>query len=446
MQPSAEAARAAALQAEFNEKKWVWVPDEDEGYLAGWVVRENTNDRGVEEGDIVMAAGGEIRTMPLYSLSKMNPPKFDRVEDIADLTFLNEASVVHNLRLRYGSGAIYTYSGLFLVAINPYTNLSLYTDAIVQQYRGKRRDDNAPHIFAIAERAWVNLGEERENQSILITGESGAGKTENTKKVIQYLAAIANESATSTVPEGSSFKAKHGSAPSIGMGPGYLKQNHTGSSTATITSSKLGLLERQILQANPILEAFGNAQTARNNNSSRFGKFVRIAFGGDGSIAGASIDWYLLEKSRVITRSEIERNFHVFYMLLEGGGGLRDTLLLQGGTQEYEYLNKSRREIDGVDDREEWRLLKTALDVVGFTPDEQLDLFRVVAAILHIGNIDISSDRTDQAQIKSNVALEKACHLLGISPQEFSKAVLRPRVLAGREWVTQARTKQQAID
>ncbi|QRW20965.1 Myosin head (motor domain) [Rhizoctonia solani] len=425
MQPSAEAARAAALQAEFNEKKWVWVPDEDEGYLAGWVVKENTNDRGVEEGDIVMAAGGEIRTMPLYSLSKMNPPKFDRVEDIADLTFLNEASVVHNLRLRYGSGAIYTYSGLFLVAINPYTNLSLYTDAIVQQYRGKRRDDNAPHIFAIAERAWVNLGEE--------------GR-------IKYLAAIANESATSTVPEGSSFKAKHGSAPSIGMGPGYLKQNHTGSSTATITSSKLGLLERQILQANPILEAFGNAQTARNNNSSRFGKFVRIAFGGDGSIAGASIDWYLLEKSRVITRSEIERNFHVFYMLLEGGGGLRDTLLLQGGTQEYEYLNKSRREIDGVDDREEWRLLKTALDVVGFTPDEQLDLFRVVAAILHIGNIDISSDRTDQAQIKSNVALEKACHLLGISPQEFSKAVLRPRVLAGREWVTQARTKQQAID
>ncbi|CAE6372063.1 unnamed protein product, partial [Rhizoctonia solani] len=462
--PSAEAARAAALQAEFNEKKWVWVPDEEEGYLAGWVVKETTNG-DVEEGEIVMAAGGEVgstMTMPLYALSKMNPPKFDRVEDIADLTFLNEASVVHNLRLRYGSGAIYTYSGLFLVAINPYTNLSLYTDAIVQQYRGKRRDENAPHIFAIAERAWVNLGEERENQSILITGESGAGKTENTKKVIQYLAAIANESVTSAVPEnGAPFKAKQAASPLIGyhlcflvltalvVGKGaHLKHNHTGSSvdTTMISSTKLGLLERQILQANPILEAFGNAQTARNNNSSRFGKFVRIAFGGDGSIAGASIDWVLLEKSRVITRSEIERSFHIFYMLLEGGGGLRDTLLLQGGTQEYEYLNKSRREIDGVDDREEWRLLKNALDIVGFTPDEQLDLFRVVAAILHIGNIDISSDRTDQAQIKSNVALEKACHLLGISPQEFSKAVLRPRVLAGREWVTQARTKQQAID
>ncbi|KAG8694294.1 hypothetical protein FRC08_008580, partial [Ceratobasidium sp. 394] len=458
MLPSTEAARAAALQAEFNEKKWVWVPDENEGYLAGWVVKETTNDRGVEEGEIVMAAGGEIREMPLYALSKMNPPKFDRVDDIADLTFLNEASVVHNLRLRYGSGAIYTYSGLFLVAINPYTSLPLYTDAIVQQYRAKRRDENAPHIFGIAERAWVNMGEERENQSILITGESGAGKTENTKKVIQYLAAIANEASASSssstmpdtgVPRSSSFRGKHTQTASIGKTPSLIKHVHTGSTSVgatTISTSKLGLLERQILQANPILEAFGNAQTARNNNSSRFGKFVRIAFAADGSIAGATIDWYLLEKSRIVARSEIERSFHVFYMLIEGGGSLRNTLLLDGGAGEFEYLNKSRREVDGVDDREEWRLLKAALDIVGFTPDEQMDLFRVVAAILHIGNIDISADRGDQAQIKSPVALEKACHLLGVSPQEFSKAVLRPKVLAGREWVTQARTKQQAID
>ncbi|QRV93317.1 Myosin head (motor domain) [Ceratobasidium sp. AG-Ba] len=464
MHSNTEAARAAALQAEFNEKKWVWVPDENEGYLAGWVVNETTNERGVEEGEIVMAAGGEIRIMPLYALSKMNPPKFDRVDDIADLTFLNEASVVHNLRLRYGSGAIYTYSGLFLVAINPYTNLPLYTDAIVQQYRAKRRDENAPHIFAIAERAWVSMGEERENQSILITGESGAGKTENTKKVIQYLAAIANEASASGasgavpetgVPRSSSFKGKHTPSGSIGKfcasckTPSLIKHMHTGSTSVgatTISTSKLGLLERQILQANPILEAFGNAQTARNNNSSRFGKFVRIAFAGDGSIAGATIDWYLLEKSRIVARSEIERSFHVFYMLLEGGGGLRNTLLLDGGVGDYEYLNKSRREVDGIDDREEWRSLKAALDIVGFSPDEQIDLFRVVGAILHIGNIVITADRGDQAQIKSPVALEKACHLLGISPQEFTKAILRPKVLAGREWVTQARTKQQAID
>jgi myosin heavy chain 9/10/11/14 len=164
----------------------------------------------------------------------------------------------------------------------------------------------------------------------------------------------------------------------------------------------------------------------------------------------------------VVVRSEVERSFHVFYQLLEGEGTLKSkfyntdvvariksfagTLLLEGAVADYEYLNTSRASIDGVDDREEWRLLRNALDVVGLSPSEQLDLFRVVAAVLHIGNIEITADRSDQAQMKTPAQAEKACHLLGISVQEFTKAVLRPRVLAGREWVTQARTKQQALD
>ncbi|KAG9003013.1 hypothetical protein FRB94_001636 [Tulasnella sp. JGI-2019a] len=445
-----ESTREAALQAEFNEKKWVWVPDDKEGYLAGWVVNEEE-----EDGDVVLAAGGDIRRVPLMMLSKMNPPKFDRVDDIADLTFLNEASVVHNLRLRYGSGAIYTYSGLFLVAINPYTHLPLYTDAVIAQYRGKRRDENPPHIFSIAERAWVNMQEERENQSILITGESGAGKTENTKKVIQYLAAIASDSSSSGLSH--SRSSSMASLPSNGSMPSMptvglprsssFKRTHRAiAQNSTSTRSTLGLLERQILQANPILEAFGNAQTQRNNNSSRFGKFIRIAFASDGSIAGANIDWYLLEKSRVTARSEAERSFHVFYHLLESNGSLRDALLLDGTVVDYQYLNKSRAQIDGVDDREEWRALKSALDVVGVTNDEQFDLFRIVAAILHIGNIEITEDRANQAQISVPAQAEKACHLLGVPVPEFTKAVLKPRVLAGREWVSQARTKQQAME
>ncbi|TBU21401.1 nonmuscle myosin heavy chain b [Dichomitus squalens] len=453
---SAEAARAAAAQAEFNEKKWVWVPDDKDGYLAGWVVREQD-----DVGEVVMASGGEIRKVPLYALSKMNPPKFDRVDDIADLTFLNEASVVHNLRLRYGSGAIYTYSGLFLVAINPYQSLPLYSDAIVHQYRGKRRDENPPHIFAVAERAWVNMGEERENQSILITGESGAGKTESTKKVIQYLAAIATDAhAPSLTPSHSqspslSSPTFNSVVPSVGLPRSSSLRKHSkatsvsgsGSGFAGLTSKgRLGLLERQILQANPILEAFGNAQTQRNNNSSRFGKFIRISFSPDGSIAGANIDWYLLEKSRVVVRSEAERSFHVFYQLMEGGGSLKETLLLDGDVEDYEYLNKSRREVDGIDDQEEWNLLKNALDTVGFTAAEQLDLFRVVAAVLHIGNIAIAASRSDDATMPDPSQAERACHLLGLPMSEFTKAVLRPRVLAGREWVTQARTRQQAFE
>ncbi|ESK85274.1 myosin type ii heavy chain [Moniliophthora roreri MCA 2997] len=449
---SAEAARAAAQQAEFNEKKWVWVPDDKEGYLAGWVNKEDG-----EFAEVVMAAGGDFRRMPLYALSKMNPPKFDRVEDIADLTFLNEASVVHNLRLRYGSGAIYTYSGLFLVAVNPYQSLPLYSDSIVHQYRSKRRDENPPHIFAVAERAWVNMGEERENQSILITGESGAGKTESTKKVIQYLAAIATDvhhpstpshSRSPTLAVSHSFTAM----PTVGLPrSNSVKRVHTGSSSMTGSGflnakGRLGLLERQILQANPILEAFGNAQTQRNNNSSRFGKFVRITFAPDGSIAGANIDWYLLEKSRVVFRSEAERSFHVFYQLLVGGDQLKDKLLLSGGIEDYEYLNKSRREIDGVDDKQEWQALLAALDVVGFSQAEQFDLFRVVAAVLHIGNIVIASTRADDAVMPDPSQAERVCHLLGIPVAEFIRAVLQPRVLAGREWVSQARTRQQAVD
>ncbi|KAF8958407.1 myosin II heavy chain [Flammula alnicola] len=444
---NAEAARSAAQQAEFNEKKWVWVPDIREGYLAGWVNREEE-----DSAEVIMAAGGEFRKVRFEELFKMNPPKFDRVEDIADLTFLNEASVVHNLRLRYGSGAIYTYSGLFLVAINPYQHLPLYSDTIIQQYRGKRRDENPPHVFAVAERAWVNMGEERENQSILITGESGAGKTESTKKVIQYLAAIATDvhhpmtpshsrsntltsMPTSGLPRSRSIRKGHVLSPSM-----------TGSGSQLTAKGRLGLLERQILQANPILEAFGNAQTQRNNNSSRFGKFVRIMFAPDGSIAGANIDWYLLEKSRVVFRSEAERSFHVFYQLMAGGGPLKDTLLLEGQIEDYEYLNKSKREVDGIDDREDWNTLKAALDVVGFDPSEQFDLFRIVAAILHIGNIIVSSTRSDDAIMPDTSQAERVCRLLGIRIAEFTRAVLRPQALAGREWVTQARTRQQAID
>lgn len=253
-----------------------------------------------------------------------------------------------------------TYSGLFLVAINPYQSLQLYTDSIVQSYRGKRRDENPPHIFSIAERAWVNMGDERENQSILITGESGAGKTESTKKVIQYLAAIATDTHLPSHNTGSTVTAhstggghghsqsmSHSSSagsifgtgvagaimPSTGMprlNSGRSHKPHqsmsvsgSGSNSNIKSKSRLGLLERQILQANPILEAFGNAQTQRNNNSSRFGKFVRITFAPDGSIAGANIDWYLLEKSRVVIRSEAERSFHVFYQLIAGGGAIK---------------------------------------------------------------------------------------------------------------------------
>lgn len=228
------------------------------------------------------ANSAQQREVRADSVDKVNPAKFDKADDMAELTHLNEASVVHNLHMRYQADLIYTYSGLFLVTINPYCTLPIYTNEYINMYKGQSREETKPHIFAMADEAFRNLVDEGENQSILVTGESGAGKTENTKKVIQYLAAVAHSD--SPVKKG----AQHSN------------------------------LSQQILRANPILEAFGNAQTVRNNNSSRFGKFIRIEFTRSGMIAGAFIDWYLLEKSRVVRVNAQERNYHIFYQLLKG--------------------------------------------------------------------------------------------------------------------------------
>ncbi|CAD6910753.1 unnamed protein product [Tilletia controversa] len=444
--PETSAADAAAA-AEFAEKKWVWIPDKDAGYLPAWVIREE--DEG--ETSVCNLSDGQLRKVPTFELNKMNPPKFEKVEDIADLTFLNEASVVHNLRQRYNSGLIYTYSGLFLVAVNPYHALPIYTDTIVAAYNGKRREENAPHVFALADGAIRSMLDAKENQSLLITGESGAGKTENTKKVIQYLAAIAADAAQPAAATATAAFTAHQRDASAATGlvrTGSSRQvlDHLNGIEA-IGAKRLGLLERQILQANPILEAFGNAQTIRNNNSSRFGKFVRIEFTSLGAIAGANIDWYLLEKSRVTNRSPKERSFHIFYQLLRGADAdLRSRLLLSNSPDDYGYLRGTRKDVEGVDDHEEWKALNEAFKVVGFSDEERLNMLRIVAAILHIGNIQVADDRSEQARITNAAAVEKVCHVLGLPEQELNKALLRPRVKAGREWVTQSRTKKQVID
>ncbi|TYJ55826.1 hypothetical protein B9479_003478 [Cryptococcus floricola] len=421
----------------------MWLPDDAAGFLPCWIRSQEGDESDPEaSAEVQVATTGEMKRVPLWTLSPMNPPQFDGVEDIADLTHLNEASVINNLRTRYTAGGIYTYSGLFLISLNPYRTLPIYTPKIAAQYRSRRREENPPHIFAVAERAWQQIGEERESQSILITGESGAGKTENTKKVIQYLASIA----TSSLPSSSSSSSLS-QAPSSGL---PRSSSFKGRDEMDLSDPSLGLLEQQILQANPILEAFGNAQTMRNNNSSRFGKFIRIFFSSAGAIAGANIDWYLLEKSRVTARATGERNFHVFYQLLAGAkeAKLADRLLLKGGADKFDFLKKTKLEVDGVNDLAEWRLLKDALKVMGFTEAEQFELFRIPAVILHIGNLILTGSSSDQAFLPPDMqpVADKICHLLGIPVKEFTKSVLNPKVRAGREWVTNARTKKQAED
>ncbi|GAB5590982.1 class II myosin [Umbelopsis nana] len=392
----------AVAQAAFNEKRWVWVEDHEEAYIAGHILRELNNGQSLE----VALSNGSVRIVGANELHKMNPPKFDQVDDVAELSFLNEPSVVHNFKMRYLSNNIYTYSGLFLVAINPYKRLPIYTKDVVKMYKGKKRGEVPPHIFATADLAYYDMLQDQENQSILITGESGAGKTENTKIVIQYLASIAGEGRS--------------------------------------TNKSADRLEQQILQANPILEAFGNAQTIRNNNSSRFGKFIRIEFNMQGQIAGANIEWYLFEKSRVHQQSPRERNYHIFYQLMHADNATRAKLLLENDVSKYNYIKRSNRVIEGVDDAQEYCKLKNAMDIMGFDEKEQLDFLRVVAAVLHIGNISVLADR-DRADIRDFAVIERVCHLLGVPAQEFRKCLLTPRIKAGRDWVNLARTQAQVI-
>ncbi|KAN0071653.1 P-loop containing nucleoside triphosphate hydrolase protein [Elaphomyces granulatus] len=401
---------------DFSGKRYVWLKDIEKAFVRGLVIDERSNGELLVQCD-----DGSQREVDVELVDKVNPAKFDKADDMAELTHLNEASVVHNLHMRYQSDLIYTYSGLFLVTVNPYCSLPIYTAEYIKMYKGQSREETRPHIFAMADQAFRNLVEEGENQSILVTGESGAGKTENTKKVIQYLAAVA----TSDIPG--------------------LRSN----------TKQFSNLSQQILRANPILEAFGNAQTVRNNNSSRFGKFIRIEFTRSGQISGAYIDWYLLEKSRVVKPNKRERNYHIFYQLLQGADReLKDILCISDmQIEDFAYTRHGNDSIAGVSDVDEWNSLIEAFHIMNFTEDDLLCILRTIAAVLHLGNVTVIKEslRGDQAALTNETRenINKACRLLGINPEAFVKGLLHPRVRAGREWVEKVQTPEQvrlAID
>uniref|UniRef100_A0A452ICT6 Myosin heavy chain 14 n=1 Tax=Gopherus agassizii TaxID=38772 RepID=A0A452ICT6_9SAUR len=401
-----------ATQADWTAKRLVWVPSERHGFEAAGLREERADEVLVE-----LAENGRQVLVPKHEVQKMNPPKFSKVEDMAELTCLNEASVLHNLKDRYYSGLIYTYSGLFCVVINPYKNLPIYTEQIVEMYRGKKRHEMPPHIYAISEAAYRSMLQDREDQSILCTGESGAGKTENTKKVIQYLAHVAS---SHKARKEQSIPVRH---PLLGEGE----------------------LEQQLLQANPILEAFGNAKTVKNDNSSRFGKFIRINFDVAGYIVGANIETYLLEKSRAIRQAKDERTFHIFYQLLVGAGEHTKAELLLEPFNQYRFLSNGFLPIPGQQDKEIFQETMESMRIMGFSPEEIHSMLRMVSAVLQFGNIVFRKERnTDQASMPDNTAAQKLCHLLGLNVTEFSRAILMPRIKVGRDYVQKAQTKEQA--
>merc|ERR1711936_638590 len=329
-------------------------------------------------------------------------PKYDCCEDMSNLTYLNDASVLFNLQQRYVEKLIYTYSGLFCIAVNPYKRFPIYTMRTVGIYRGKRRNEVPPHIFAIAEGSYHSMCLKCKNQSILITGESGAGKTENTKKVITYFAFVGS-SVVKKVKEGEKKKAS---------------------------------LEDQVVQTNPVMETWGNAKTVRNDNSSRFGKFIRVWFNNMGKMAGGDIETYLLEKSRVTYQSPNERSYHIFYFMITHVVDLHEVCGLSDNIHDYPLMSMGKVKVESIDDDEEMQIMDEAFDILGFTNEEKFDVYKVSAICMQFSRMEfqgmgeVASPKNLDAGETLNTLLQFAD-----SGEVLYDCFINPKFKVGTEWV-----------
>ncbi|XP_054125889.1 unconventional myosin-VIIa [Melozone crissalis] len=350
-------------------------------------------------------------------IKPMHPTSIHGVEDMIRLGDLNEAGILRNLLIRYREHLIYTncggrtYTGSILVAVNPYQLLPIYSPEQIRLYTNKKIGEMPPHIFAIADNCYFNMQRNNKDQCCIISGESGAGKTESTKLILQFLAAI---------------------------------------------SGQHSWIEQQVLEANPILEAFGNAKTIRNDNSSRFGKYIDIHFNKRGAIEGAKIEQYLLEKSRVCRQAQDERNYHVFYCMLRGMTVEQKKKLGLGKATDYNYLAMGNcTTCDGRDDSKEYANIRSAMKVLMFTDTENWEISKLLAAILHMGNLQYEArtyDNLDACEVVQSASLITAATLLEVSgpavllPQDVMNCLTSRTIITRGETVSTPLSMEQALD
>ncbi|CAG9794436.1 unnamed protein product [Diatraea saccharalis] len=360
---------------------------------------------------------GDIRQIKITDEKQMpplrNPSLLIGQNDLTSLSYLHEPAVLHNLKVRFcDRNAIYTYCGIVLVAINPYYDLPIYGDETIMAYRGQSMGDLDPHIFAVAEEAYTKLERERRDQSIIVSGESGAGKTVSAKYAMRYFAAVGGNASETQV-------------------------------------------EKKVLASSPIMEAIGNAKTTRNDNSSRFGKFIEIHFDNSYRISGASMRTYLLEKSRVVYQSAGERNYHIFYQLCAAGVHMPELRL--DHQDSFHYLNQGGSpNIDGVDDLRAFNETRNALTTLGVTETEQQNMFTILAAILHLGNVDFHESDPDVSPgqdapeegayiSSSDKHLSIVCSLLGLSKAELLRWLTHRRIASAHEVIVSRMDMQRAV-
>merc|ERR1711892_1200279 len=396
----------------YDAKKSVWVPDGEGGYDEALI-------DSVDGDKVTCKVGWEPKTFKSAQVMQVNPPKMERYDDISNMTYLNEASVLWNLKARYVAKLIYTYSGLFCVVINPYKRYPIYTNRVVNIYIGKRRNEVPPHLFAISDGAYQQMMANAKDQSMLITGESGAGKTENTKKVITYFAILGT-----------------------GGDGGKKKKDEP-------EAEKKANLEDCIVNTNPILESYGNAKTIRNDNSSRFGKFIRIYFNQMGKLAGGFIDVYLLEKSRVTYQQPNERGYHIFFQLVEEGPieGLQEMICMSTDPYDFFFISQGKVKVDSIDDNEELEFTDQAFDTLGFSLEEKHDAFKLTSSICHMGEMTFKQKgREESCEMDDPVPGQNVCTLLGVENwQLFYGNFIRPKIKVGTEWVYKGQNADQCL-
>ncbi|KAM9974680.1 hypothetical protein ACTFIW_008142 [Dictyostelium discoideum] len=432
-------------------KEKVWVPNPEKGWINGDLIKEIPG-----EGWLVRDENGKEIKIEKDELRMQNPVIQEGIDDMTSLSHLHEAAVIHNLIKRYEINSIYTYTGSILIAINPYTKLPIYSKEMIESFCDQPVSKLAPHVYSIAESAYREMLNFQKNQSILVSGESGAGKTETTKFLLQYFAAMGEKG--------------------------------NGVNTSLISEEDIvegNNIETQVIKSTPILEAFGNSKTLRNDNSSRFGKFIEIHFDKiKGTIVGAKLETYLLEKSRIVKPPENERGYHIFYQLIKGfnnscclniinnnnnkdedssssNNNIDDLKsLLKCKASDFNYLISSGCDsIDGVDDSQVFIKTENALKVMGLSNDELIGIYKILLSILHIGNIEFEKGKEEDSSIikfgdssfgesfsdgDGYNPLELSCKLLGCSVDSLKSTFCSRKMKAGNESYTINHTVEQA--
>ncbi|XP_052263994.1 unconventional myosin-Va-like isoform X4 [Dreissena polymorpha] len=394
----------------------IWLPDPELVWRGAELLQDYKGEPCTLRVQYEEAEESEIQVKDKTSLPHLrNPEILIGENDLTSLSYLNEPEVLYNLKVRFAErNIIYTYCGIVLVAINPYEQLDIYNNDIIQAYSGQDMGAMDPHIYAVAEEAYKRMSRFEQNQSIIVSGESGAGKTVSAKFAMRYFAMVGGSQAETQV-------------------------------------------EKKVLASNPIMEAIGNAKTTRNDNSSRFGKYIEISFNRSNEIVGAHMRTYLLEKSRVVYQTKDERNYHVFYQLCASAAlpELKKFSLM--GADKFFYTSQGKNiSIDGVDDAEDYQSLKDAMKLLGFQEKDIAMIFQIFAGILHFGNVKINAKDGESSEMAEgqdqgcfvhpkDPSIGVACRLFGVDESQMRTWICNKKITTVGETLTKPLTKAQAM-